>query len=105
MRDWSRKDIRVLLRIDMSKLPYNETVAQKHPNGDLPVAWAQMYGKGRVFYSTLAHASETYDHPYVYQMFFEAIKWAMGITDADVTPRPLPADVKPPPPPHQENRK
>jgi hypothetical protein len=23
-------------------------------------------------------------------MYFEAIKWAMGLTNADVTPRPLP---------------
>jgi type 1 glutamine amidotransferase len=98
MREWSRDNIRVLLRIDMSKLPGNSDLSKRFPNGDFPVAWAQMYGKGRVFYSTLAHASDTFDNPLVYQMFFEAIKWSMGLTDGDATPRPLPAGVLPPPP-------
>jgi len=65
---------------------------------DFPVAWAQMYGKGLIFCSTLAHDSETSDNPYIYQMFFKAIKWAMGITDGDATPRPFPAGVLPPQP-------
>jgi type 1 glutamine amidotransferase len=48
-----------------------------------------MYGKGRVFYSALGHAASTWDDRDVDQMYFEAIKWSMGLTDADVTPRPL----------------
>jgi hypothetical protein len=26
-------------------------------------------------------------------MYLEAIKWAMGLTNADVTPRPMPASA------------
>jgi type 1 glutamine amidotransferase len=58
-------------------------------NGDFPLAWAKMYGKGRVFYSSLGHDAKTWDNPDVYRMYFEAIKWALGLTNADVTPRPL----------------
>ena len=47
-----------------------------------------MYGKGRVFYSSLGHDAKTWDNPDVYHMYFEAIRWALGMTDADVTPRP-----------------
>ena len=43
-----------------------------------------------MFYSALGHAGSTWDDRDVGQMYFEAIKWAMGLTDADVTPRPLP---------------
>ena len=56
---------------------------------DFPLAWAKTYGKGRVFYSSLGHAASTWDEPNVYHMYFEALKWALGMTDADVTPRPL----------------
>ena len=55
--------------------------------GDFPIAWAKMYGKGRVFYSSLGHASSTWDNPDVYRMYFEALKWSLGLTDGDATAR------------------
>jgi type 1 glutamine amidotransferase len=48
-----------------------------------------MYGKGRVFYSSFGHAAATWDNPDISRMYFEALKWSLGLTDADVTPRPL----------------
>jgi len=77
------RDARVLLRLDTSKMPANPQLR----NMDFPLAWAKTYGKGRVFYSSLGHAPETWDNRNVAQMYFEAIKWALGLTDADVTPR------------------
>jgi type 1 glutamine amidotransferase len=50
-----------------------------------------MYGKGRVYYSTLGHVEQNWDDPRFQKMYLEAIKWAMGLVNADVTPRPLPA--------------
>jgi type 1 glutamine amidotransferase len=87
-KNFSREKSHVLLRLDMSNLPPNSGV--HITNGDWPLAWAKMYGKGRVFYSAMGHASATWDNPDVYHMYFEAIKWALGLTDADVTPRPFP---------------
>ena len=84
---YSRDKIRVLLRLDVSKMPANPDVHRT--DGDFPLAWARMYGKGRVFYSAFGHAAATWDNPDVYRMYFEAIKWSLGLTDADVTPRPL----------------
>jgi len=86
-RGFSRDKSRVLLRLDMSKLPRIPTV--RITNGDFPLAWARMYGKGRVFYSSLGHDAKTWDNPDVYRMYFEAIKWALGLTNADVTPRAI----------------
>ena len=86
-RGFSRDKSRVLLRLDMSKLPRNPTV--RITNSDFPLAWARMYGKGRVFYSSLGHDAKTWDNPDVYRMYFEAIKWALGLTNADVTPRAI----------------
>jgi hypothetical protein len=90
-KNFSRDKIRVLLRLDMSKMPPSDSVHRT--DGDFPLAWAKMYGKGRVFYSALGHASATWDNPDVYHMYFEAIKWALGMTDADVTPRPFPGET------------
>jgi type 1 glutamine amidotransferase len=86
-REYSRDKIRVLLRLDVSKMPPNPDVHRT--DGDFPLAWAKTYGKGRVFYSSLGHAASTWDNPDVYHMYLEALKWSLGLTEADVTPRPL----------------
>jgi uncharacterized protein len=86
-KDFSRSNARVLLRLDTSKLPPNPEF--RRTDGEFPLAWARMYGKGRVFYSSRGHDAKTWDNPDVYHMYFEAIKWALGMTDAEITPRPL----------------
>jgi hypothetical protein len=55
-------------------------------DNDFPVAWSKMYGKGRVFYSTLGHAAEFWDNPNIQQMYFEAIKWSLGMSEGDTKP-------------------
>jgi len=90
MKNYSRDKVRVLLRLDPAKLDLvNPNVHRT--DRDFAVAWARMYGKGRVFYSTLGHPKENWDNPKLQQMYTGAIKWALGLVDADVTPRPLPA--------------
>ncbi len=76
----------MLLRLDVSKLPPN---AELHrTDGDFPLVWAKSYGKGRVFYSAFGHAASAWDSPDVYRMYFEALRWALGLTDGDATPQP-----------------
>ena len=94
-KTFSRDKLRVLLRLDLSKMPPNPQM--RRTDGDFPLAWAKTYGKGRVFYSSLGHAAETWDNRDVAQMYFEAIKWSLGLTQGDATPRPMP-----PPPSAQE---
>src|SRR5580765_6512012 len=88
VKNFSREKSRVLLRLDTSKLPANQNLINK--NGDFPLAWAKMYGQGRVFYGSFAHDAKTWDNPDVYHMYFEAIRWALKLTDGDATPRPFP---------------
>ena len=85
-KDHSREKIDVLLRLDLANVPAN---AGLHLNGDYPLAWSKMYGKGRVFYGSFAHSSETWDIRNVQQMYFEAMRWALGLTDADPKPHPM----------------
>jgi hypothetical protein len=87
-REFSRDKLRVLLRLDVSKMP--PTPRMHRADGDFPLAWARMYGKGRVFYSSLGHATETWDNRDIAQMYFEALRWALGLTSGDIAPRPMP---------------
>jgi type 1 glutamine amidotransferase len=83
--------VRVLASLDASKLDYTKPNIHRQDR-DFAVAWAKMYGKGRVFYSSFGHAAETWDNPQVQKMYFEATRWALRLTGDDVTP----GAVKPP---------
>jgi uncharacterized protein len=85
-KEHSREKIDVLLRLDLSNVPASPAL---HLNGDYPLVWAKTYGKGRVFYSSLGHASSVWDIRDVQQMYFEAIRWALGLTDADPQPHAM----------------
>jgi type 1 glutamine amidotransferase len=39
-----------------------------------------------VFYSTLGHTVESYQDPDIVKMYFEAIKWALGMTEGSTAP-------------------
>jgi len=90
LKEYSREKVRVLARLDASKLDLDAPLVHR-TDGDFPVAWARDYGKGRVFGSTLGHAAESWDDPVVQQMYFGAMKWALGLVDGDATPRPMSA--------------
>jgi uncharacterized protein len=90
IRNYSRDKVRVLMRLDASKLDLANPKVHR-TDRDFAVTWAKMYGKGRVYYSTLGHPKESWDNPDLQKMYIEAIRWAMGLVDADVTPRPLPS--------------
>ena len=89
---FSRANTRVLMRLDPSKLDLKNPRVHRTDH-DFAVAWARMYGKGRVFYSTLGHVEANWDRPELQAMVTGAIKWALGLVDADVTPRPAPSDA------------
>jgi type 1 glutamine amidotransferase len=91
MKNYSRDKVRVLMRLDVSKLDMKNKNVHR-TDGDFAVTWAKRYGKGRVYYTTLGHVETNWDRPDFQQMITEAIEWAMGLKNADVTSRPLPRD-------------
>jgi uncharacterized protein len=91
IRNYSRDHVRVLMRLDAGKVDLaNKNVHRT--DRDFAVTWAKMYGKGRVFYSTLGHVEDNWDKPEFQKMLIGAIQWAAGMMNADVTPRPLPSN-------------
>jgi hypothetical protein len=91
IRNYSRDKVRVLMRLDASKLNLSNPKVRRSDR-DFAVTWARMYGKGRVYYSTLGHRKENWDNPELQKMYIEAIRWATGLVDADVTPRLFPSN-------------
>jgi len=89
MRNYSRDKVRVLMRLDPSRLDMKNKGVHR-TDGDFAVTWAKSYGKGRVYYTSLGHVEANWDRPDFQQMMTEAIKWAMGLGNADITSRPLP---------------
>ena len=88
IRNYSRDKVRVLMRLDASRLDLANPKVHRRDR-DFAVTWAKMYGKGRVYYSTLGHPKENWDNSNLQKMYIGAIKWATGLLDADVTPRAL----------------
>jgi type 1 glutamine amidotransferase len=80
-KEWSRDKVNVLLSLDPSKLNYANNPRVHRTDHDFAVAWDKTYGKGRVFYSTLGHTQEAWSDPDIRKMYFEAIKWVLGMTE------------------------
>jgi type 1 glutamine amidotransferase len=89
-KEWSRDKVNVLLRLDQNNLDYNNPRVHRTDH-DFAVAWSKMYGKGRVFYSTLGHTEESWNDPDITKMYFEAIKWVLGMTEGSTASHPQPA--------------
>jgi type 1 glutamine amidotransferase len=78
MTNFSRANVHGLLALD------------KHPNtgapGYYPIAWCKMYGKGRVFYTSLGHRDDVWENPVYQAHILGGIEWALGLKDGDATP-------------------
>ena len=83
-KEWSRDKLNVLLSLDPNKLNYDNPRVHRKDH-DFAVAWAKSYGKGRVFYSTLGHTQESWSDPDIRKMYFEAIKWVLGMTEGSTS--------------------
>ena len=85
LKDFSRGKVRVLAHLDPGSVDLKAPLVHR-TDRDFPVAWAKTYGRGRVFYSTLGHAAESWDDPVIQRMYVDAIRWALGLVSGDATP-------------------
>lgn len=51
-----------------------------------PSTWARMYGKGRVFVTSLGHREDVWTNPMFQKLLTGGILWAAGRVEADLTP-------------------
>ena len=90
IKDYSRDRVRVLLRLDASKLDLSRKGIHRR-DGDFAVAWSRDYGKGRVLYNGLGHSRDAWERPDMQEMWLEMVRWSMGLVPGDATPRPMPS--------------
>ena len=75
--------------LDPDKL--DTTNRARRTNGDFPEAIAKVYGKWRVFNTGWADNDQTWDdRQYQRKLMLRGFKSAMGLTPAEVSPRPFP---------------
>ena len=71
---YSRDNLHILLSLDLDRM----ADPSKRPDKDYAVSWVRPYGQGRVFYTTLGHAAETYWNPLFLQHLLAGIQFAIG---------------------------
>ena len=93
---------------DLHVIFAQETAGMKgwqYQRGRFPETFAHLFGRGRVFYSTLAHREDSWLKPEVQTVVTAGLRWVVGDTEADVTPNLTPTCPEagtvpaPPPPP------
>ncbi|MHC4403171.1 MAG: ThuA domain-containing protein [Planctomycetota bacterium] len=86
---YSRDRDRVLLSIDTDKTDMNQGIARGNclrEDGDYALAWVRRYGRGRVFYSTIAHNPYVFWDPKMLEFYLAAVQFALGDLPAATTP-------------------
>ena len=87
---YSRKAVHVLMSVDAAKAP--ESMTADRADGDYPLAWVRDYGGGRVFYTALGDAPETFQGAAFLRHLLDGIQFALGDLKAPTSPgTPLPA--------------
>lgn len=78
-KSYQQKAVRSLLSLD------------KHPNdgtpGHYPISWCKMYGKGKVFYTSLGHNEYVWEMPEFQQHLVGGIRWATGLEKGSAEPQ------------------
>lgn len=106
---YSRDKVRVLLSLDVNDprtallvVPgsVNREFLAYRPDKDFAISWIRDYGKGRVFFSVLTHASGgmLFNSP-ILEHFLAGIQFALGDLKVDTSPNPI-ASAKPAAPVH-----
>lgn len=88
---YSRKNVRVLLRIDTEKtdlstyLPDDKDQCLR-ADSDYALAWIRSYGKGRVFYSALGHSPHVFEDAKMLRFYLDGAQFVLGDLSVPTTP-------------------
>jgi hypothetical protein len=85
---YSRNRVRVLLSIDTEKTDLRQGPAYgklERADNDYALAWVRQYGRGRVFYCTIAHNPYVFWDPKMLQFYLAAAQFVLGDLPAPTT--------------------
>jgi uncharacterized protein len=91
LEEWySLKDfapnLHVLLVQDTSNMDKSGNNKHAYDRPNYPSTWARMYGKGRVFYTSMGHRDDVWSNPVFQQVLVGGMDWALGRVKARVSP-------------------
>jgi type 1 glutamine amidotransferase len=91
LEEWySLKDfapnLHVLLVQDTSTMDKSGGNKTAYDRPNYPSTWAHMYGKGRVFYTSMGHRDDVWSNPVFQQVLIGGMNWALHRVDAKVKP-------------------
>src|SRR5207245_2668569 len=76
------KDLHVILVQDTKGMTGN-----LYERAPYPATWARMYGKGRVFVTSLGHREDVWTNPAFQKILVGGVSWALGRAEAKHRPR------------------
>ena len=85
---YSRNRVRVLLSINIEKTKFEGKPRGNcfREDNDYALAWVRHYGRGRVFYCTIAHNPYVFWDPKMLQFYLAATQFALGDLEAPTIP-------------------
>ena len=86
---YSRDRVRVLMSIDTEKTDMKQGPAYGkliREDDDYALAWVRQYGRGRVFYCTIAHHPQVFWDPKMLEFYLAATQFALGDLPASTIP-------------------
>lgn len=86
---YSRHRVRVLLSIDTEKTGTGQGQARGdclRDDNDYALAWVRQYGRGRIFYSTIAHNPYVFWDPKILQFYLAAAQFVLDDLPSPTTP-------------------
>ncbi len=86
---YSRDRVRVLMSIDTEKTDMKQGPAYGNltrEDNDYALAWVRQYGRGRVFYCTIAHNPYVFWDPKMLEFYLAATQFALGDLPAPTIP-------------------
>ncbi|MCX6360644.1 MAG: ThuA domain-containing protein [Armatimonadetes bacterium] len=86
---YSRERVRVLLSLDNARsaaLQGIDRLPRIREDEDYAVAWVRNYGRGRVFYSSMAHNPKVFWDPAMLKFYLAAAQFALGDLPAPTVP-------------------
>jgi type 1 glutamine amidotransferase len=81
LKDFAVKTEQYYMHVDPNnKVLATTTFSNEHADwiggATMPVAWKRVYGKGRVFYTSLGHTADVFDTPEALAIMQRGIQWA-----------------------------
>jgi type 1 glutamine amidotransferase len=79
-------DLHVILVQNTEKMDKKQGGDRAYDRPNFPETWTRMYGKGRVFYTSMGHREDVWENPMYQGLLIGALNWATGKAEASVEP-------------------